>query len=117
MITLQQRRAAMVALALTVSAGGGYIAKDELLTIGQRFCGPTPRAVLVYKPISDSPTGPLTTLEATPERLALLKASGIKADVRLTLGEAKGILATWCNPDRQQLDDDVQARLTKGETK
>lgn len=117
-VTPQQRRAAMLALALTASAGGGYIAKDELITIGQRFCGPTPRAVLVYRTHALDGTevvaeGP----EATPDNLALLRANNIKADVKLTLGEAKGLLENWCNPDRQRLDDDVQTTLTKGETK
>ena len=104
-VTPQQRRAALIALALTASASGGYIAKDQLITIGQRFCGPTPHAVLVYHGQEQI---------ATPEAIKALADAGIRSDVKLTLGEAQGLLANWCNPDRQQLTDVVETQLTKG---
>ena len=102
-VTPQQRRAALIALIMTASAGGGYVAKDDLVAIGQRFCGPTPRAVIVG-----------TTLDATKDNLAASQKDGTPAHVKLDLGQARGILESWCNPDRQRLDDEVGTKLTKG---
>src|SRR3989304_4419773 len=97
-VTSQQRRTALIALALAASAGGGYVAKDDLITIGQRYCGPTPRAILTYQG---------QTQEATPDNIKALADAGINADVKLELGKAQGLLAAWCNPDRSQLEDAV----------
>lgn len=125
-ITKEQRRAAFIALSLLASAGGGYVAKDELIAIGQRYCGPVPKAVLeldqeLAKKVYERNTGfpstnlEITEVEATPKNIEAvneLGARGVK--VKLDLGKAQGLLAAWCDPDRQRLDDTVDLKLTKG---
>lgn len=107
-VTPQQRRAAFIALMLTASAGGGYVAKDELIAIGRQYCGPVPKAVLE---LSDG-----RRLDATPQNIERLNQQGAQgATVKLQLNQATGLLAAWCDPDRQRLDDDVGLKLTKGD--
>lgn len=106
-VTKEQRRAAFIALSLLASAGGGYVAKDELLAVGQRYCGPAPSAII------EKLDG--TRLPATPENIERVNQEGAQnVTIRLDLGKAQGLLAAWCDPDRQQITDDVAARLTKG---
>ena len=102
-VTKEQRRAALIALIMTASAGGGYVAKDDLVAIGQRYCGPMPKAIIVG-----------TSLEATKENLTLAQKDGAPALVKLDLGKAQGLLSAWCDPDRQQINDEITMKLTKG---
>lgn len=107
-VTKQQRRAALIALMLTASTGGGYVAKDDLIAIGQRYCGPVPRAVL------ELPDG--QRMEATPQNVANINAGNpTSVIVKLDLGKAQGLLAAWCDLDRQRLDDGIDMQLTKGD--
>lgn len=105
----EQRRAALIALSLIASASGGYIAKDDLIAIGQRYCGPTPQAVLELPGGQEIPATPqaITTINASPG------VSGVK--VKLKLIEATGLLAAWCDPDRQTLEETVDMTLKKGD--
>lgn len=106
-ITAQQRRAAFIALSLLASAGSGYVAKDELIAVGQRFCGPVPTAII------EKLDG--TRLPATPENIERVNQEGAQGvAIKLDLGKAQGLLAAWCDPDRQQINDDVTTKLTKG---
>lgn len=125
-VTKEQRRAALIALSLLASAGGGYVAKDELIAIGQHYCGPVPKAVLeldqdlakkVYEEVSGFPSTNLliTEVAATPQNIDAVNKLGPKGvKVKLDLGKAQGLLAAWCDPDRQRLDDTVDLKLTKG---
>ncbi len=121
-VTKEQRRAALIALSLLASAGGGYVAKDDLIAIGQRYCGPVPTAVLELTEPAKTELKRLgiemPTLEATEDNLKLINANPTVAKhtiIKLNLGEAHGMLAAWCDPDRQRLDDTVAVTLTKGE--
>ena len=106
-VTPQQRRAALIALIMTASAGGGYVAKDELLSIGQQFCGPVPHAMI------EKLDG--TRLPATPENIERVNRAGAQGvKITLDLGKAQGLLAAWCDPDKQQLNDDITMKMTKG---
>ena len=132
-VTKEQRRAALIALIMTASAGGGYVAKDELIAIGQRYCGPVPKAVLELYPhdrpedraiaeriaasegIPFNSSGDRLLIDATPRALQIVNEMGPKGvKVKLDLGKAQGLLASWCDPDRQQINDDVTTKLTKG---
>jgi len=106
-VTKEQRRAAFIALAMLASAGGGYVAKDELIAVGQRFCGPVPTAIIEKL----DGTRLLATAENI-ERVNIEGAQGVK--IKLDLGKAQGLLASWCDPDRQQINDEVLTNLTKG---
>lgn len=111
--TPQQRRAAIIALTLMASAGGGYVAKGDLHAIGQKFCGPVPRAVLVQL---DHQGRSLPVVEATPQNIAAVQQAGAPAMIRLEVGQAQGLMAYWCNPDRNQLEDALDTKLVKGVT-
>ena len=105
--TKEQRRAALIALGLLTAAGGGYVAKDDLIAIGQWYCGPVPTAVI------ERLDG--TRMPATPENIASVNRDGAQGvKVRLDLNNATGLLAAWCDPDRQRLDDTVTPRLITG---
>ena len=106
-VTKQQRRAALIALILTASAGGGYVSKDELIAIGQRYCGPVPKAILELQDGRQLP--------ATPGNIALVNQEGAKSvNVRLEIGKAQGLMAAWCDPDKSQLNDSVETKHMKG---
>lgn len=106
-VTKEQRRAAFIALSLLASAGGGYVAKDDLIRIGQRYCGPVPTAII------EKLDG--TRLEATPENIARVnREDGRGVVIKLDLRKAQGLLAQWCDPDRQTLEDAVTTRILQG---
>lgn len=106
-VTKEQRRAAFIALSLLAAAGGGYATKDELIAIGQRFCGPVPQAII------EKLDG--TRMVATPENIERVNQEGAQGvTIKLELGKAQGLLAAWCDPDRQQINDNVTTKLTKG---
>lgn len=107
-VTKEQRRAALIALMLTASASGGYVAKDELLAIGQRYCGPVPRAII------EKLDG--TRIPATPENIERVNQEGAQGvTIKLDLGKAQGLLAVWCDPDRHTLEENVEMTLKKGD--
>lgn len=106
-VTKEQRRTAFIALSILASAGGGYVAKDDLMAIGQRYCGPVPTAIIEKLDGTRIPATPVNI-----ERVNQEGAQGVK--VKLDLGKAQGLLASWCDPDRQQINDDVTTKLTKG---
>lgn len=108
-VTKEQRRAAFVALSLLASAGGGYVAKDDLMAIGKRYCGPVPTAII------EKLDG--TRMPATLENIASVnQGDGQGVKIKLQLTQATGFLAAWCDPDRQQITDDVDLKIVKGDT-
>lgn len=107
-ITKQQRQAAIIALVLTASAGGGYVSRDALIAIGQRYCGPVPKAIM------ELPNG--QRLDATAKNIERINQQGAEGvTVKLELVKAQGLLSEWCDPDRQQLTDNVDMKIAKGE--
>lgn len=103
-ISPQQRKAALIALALAASAGGGYISKDEVVRIGQKYCGPVPSAV--FQEIDRAGRVMQTTTD--PNALKGTDDSGHATVIKLELKPAIGLLAKWCDPDRLGMTERVE---------
>lgn len=105
-VTKQQRRAAFIALAMAASAGGGYVSKDELIRIGQHYCGQPPSVIIqelnrfsaVVRETSD------------PADVRGVDEHG-RTEIRLKFEPATGLLARWCDPDRIGVTEDVALKL------
>lgn len=103
-VTKEQRRAAIVALSLAAAAGGGYVSKNELIRIGQQYCGAAPE--VVFQEIDHA--GQVVQITTDVTALKGTAVDGTPTLIKLELKPAVGLLAKWCDPDRVGIAERVE---------